>query len=87
MKVRQITESNLYKTAERLTGWEIKAGILSNYVSASVGSSSASDYQADLFGSLEFAMPLDMNKQVILSAHYTKPLADDSGTNPILLNA
>ncbi len=73
-KIIQIISSSIYKTSERAIGYEFKVGTtLSFFDKNRFGDFTNTN---DIFASIEYAYPIDFNKQFIATVTYIKNMHD-----------
>ena len=86
-KIDQILSSSLYKTSQRFVGWQVKAGVNFTYLDVQT---LQSQFQSitystaeDLIASVEYALPVDFDKQFLASLTYSSNLNDEIFRMPI----
>jgi len=75
MKIRKVLNSPAYNITDRSTGYSVRAGLYNNYMRAD-GDEDSGDFNL----SAEYAMPIDMDKQVTATFDYGMGLNDDDVT-------
>ncbi len=73
-KIDQIINSSVYKTSQRQTGYEFKCGASFSFFDKN----RIADYNnaTDVFASINYALPIDFNKQFLASVLYVKNMKD-----------
>ena len=79
MKIQKILTSPAYNITDRSTGYSVKAGLYNNYMRAD-----DDDDAGDFILSAEYAMPIDMDKQLTATFDYGMGLNDDDVTTMLL---
>ena len=89
MQIQKVLTSPAYNVSDRFTGWDVKAGITNNYMQCD-----ECDDKGSMMLEANYAMPMDMDSQLMISFGYISDLNDDDSTvgfsSPIyasLLNA
>ena len=75
MKVQKILTSPAYQIADRSGGYSARVGFYNNFLQADCGDDCDQDKGDLVFGG-EYAMPLDMNKQISFEMGYSMGLND-----------
>ena len=86
IKIQEILDSPIYKTAERFKGWNTRLGfnmlyLSEEYYKATYFGSNIS-FVSDMFVSIDYYLPISSDKQFGISSIYSKNLDDELGHNP-----
>ena len=75
MKIAKILNSPAYNISDRSSGWSVRAGLTNNYMQCD-GCDDAGDFAL----SADYAMPMDMDKQLSAGFDYGMDMNDEGGT-------
>jgi len=75
MQIQKVLTSPAYNVSDRFTGWNVKAGITNNYMQCD-----DCEDKGSMMLEANYAMPMDMDSQVMVSFGYTMDLNDDDST-------
>lgn len=81
-KIQQVVNSALYPTAERMSGWCLRGGAVVTERGGQLENYGDSKHLSDLNVKAEYALPWGFDKQLYLSAGYSKNLDNEKGRAP-----